>query len=253
MILYCCLINCFNISSQWNTQIGYGIGFFDNKYSKEYESFLMSLENKDISQLLHRLNFKFEYQLENNLLFAVNSGIDVHRVYRDLHYIWESSDGQLENRSRYLHNSMFQNYKIGLSVGYLFQINDVSGIGLEVQYDHFFVNRIRTKTSYNMLEHHETIDNLGDTPLISSESYVDMIDFDKIGYRNRFVRNNRYFLFTLGYRFWKENIFFYPSVSYSYFVLQNFVRPPSVSYQNLFLINFNFGYTLPQKNKNDEK
>ena len=247
------MINCFNISSQWNTQIGYSIGFLDNKYSKGYESYLMSLENKDISQLLHRLNFRLEYQLENNLSFAVNSGIDVHRVYRDLHNIRESSDSQLEIRSRHIHNSLIQNYKIGLSVGYLFQLNDVSSIGLEVQYDHFFVNQIRIKTSSQTLEHYAISDSPSDKPLISSKSYVDMIDFDKVGYKNRFAWDNRYFLFKLGYRFQKKNMFFHPSIGYSYFVLQNFVRPPSVSYQNLFLINFNIGYTLPQKSKNNEK
>lgn len=252
-LVFFMLFNFLNVFGQWNTQIGYGIGFFNNKYSKEYEIHLMSLENKDISQLIHRLNFKFEYQLKNNLLFAVNTGIDFHSVYRDLYNIQESSISQLEIHSRHIHNSLIQSYKIGLSFGYLFQINDISGIGLELQYDHFFVNQIRIKTSSYTLEHYAISDNSNDKPLISSTSYADMIDFDAIDYKNRFNWNNRYFLITLGYRFRKENIFFHPSLSFSYFILRDFVSPPSVSYQNLFLMNFSIGYTFPQKTKHDEK
>jgi hypothetical protein len=254
IIILLILVNSLVLSGQFNLQTGYGVGFFNSKYSIDKNVAQEKLKNHKI---LHRYGLTFEYRSNKNLLFALSPGIDIHQTRHNLISVTNSPPGAsspYQLLDRLLHNSTIQNYKLGLAVGYLFKINDVSFISFGVQYDHFFVNRVIIKQSIAISEFYPININSSVSPTSTVESYRDVIDFDKIGFRNRFKLDNRYVLFSVGYRLTKNRLFFHPSFVYTS-ASPLLVRP---LYQmpfryNLLLLNFNIGYTFPQKNKTHEK
>jgi hypothetical protein len=107
------------------------------------------------------------------------------------------------------------------------------------------------KSEYSQKYYSESDEN---NPFQSTKEQSTMIDFDEIGYRNKLSRHNQLFIFSLGYRYKFNNRFIGCSFGFSplnkSLVRPRFFIPES---QNLFLFGINFGYTFPQKNKNDEK
>lgn len=237
---------------QWNVQTGYDFGFFTNNYHDQSEL----LEEKEASHLLHRFNLGLEYQLKNNFLFSVNSGVDIHNIKHNLLFTLESiySGTQMKQYNRSIHHSIIQNYKAGLSIGYLYSINTSSSIIIEVNYDQFFVNKINNKISSHIIEYYSDFETQNSELQLRDEKYTSMIDLNEIGYGNEFIVNNKLIIFSLNYRYQKGDFFINSSAGFS-FRNNNLVKTATFipKPQNLFLFGINLGYIFPQKDKNDEK
>ena len=248
IISVCLFSSIFSSFGQWNVQTGYDLGVFTN----DYYDYSELLKEKEASHLLHRLNVKLEYQLKNNLLISMNSGVDFHDVKHDLLFTLESiySGTEMKQHNRSIHHSTIQNYKIGLSVGYMYSFNDFSSISFGVNYDQFFVNRVKNQKSYHIIEYYSDFETQNSKLQFRDEKYTSMIDQNEIGNGNKFKVNNRLIIFSLSYRYQIDDFFINSSAGLS-FRNNNLVGTASFipKPQNLFLFGINFGYTLPQKSK----
>lgn len=245
------VFNSHAIIAQWNIQTGYDFGVFTTDY---YGSHL--LNKKESSHYLHRLNAKTEYQFKNNFFLSFNSGIDYHDVQHNLQTIEGAVfDGStMEQHSNSIHHSTLQSYRLGLSLGYRYSINNVASFLFSINYDQFFINRIKNKKSSYTVNYYSSSEVEDNILYYSGEEYRTMIDLREIGYRNKFKRANRYIIFSIGYRYQKGDFFMNPSIGFSP-RNNNLVGSASVipKQQNLFLFGINFGYTLPKKTNKNEK
>lgn len=242
--------NCSTILGQFNIQTGYDFGFFktDYYYSNEF------LSLKDDSHQIHRLNGKIEYQFKNNLLVSLNTGIDIHDFRHHLETKGDNVGASSFIQSKSFHHSKIQTYRFGLSIGYQHYLNNTSILFLSISYDQFFVNSVNINRSDYIRNRFLISEVENNNPYFTSIEHRAMIDLNEIGYRNKFKTDNRHIIFSLGYRYYKGSFFISPSLAITTknkTPVRSFGAPPKP--QNLFLFGVNLGYTLPQKNKNDEK
>lgn len=241
IILFLTLVLNFHlVSGQWNIQTGYDFGTFT----------IPVTQRKNFNKI-HRVNLVGEYIFKNNILVNLNTGVDFHLI--DYHSTSRITDPSGNNSTESISTKdiNIQNFRIGLSLGYQFKINNISSIKLNLSYDQYFVNHLvinesfRIKNSYDVPA--DEIDY--NEPNIQTYEFSPRLDYQRFGYRNKFVIDNRNIIFSLGYRHQMDNFFVNPSLGFSPlntgFIL--FRR------QNLFLFGINLGFTLPQKNKNNEK
>lgn len=240
IIFLCLLILAFNSSAQWNILTGYDFGSHTNAAAKQ-KGF----------NYLHRININNEYIFIDKITFSLNSGVDFHQI--DYKYNTRMTNPSGNSSREYFYSSEIdiQNFRLGFSLGYLFNINDASSIHCNFSYDQYFVNNVSIKESYIITNLYDVPSNEIDNnePNSSSNEFFELIDLSRFGYKNRFLKENRNIIFSLGYRYRFDNFFISPSIGFSPrnhgFILS--------TGQNLFLFGVNFGYTLPQKSKNDEK
>jgi hypothetical protein len=127
---------------QWNIQTGYDFGFFTTDYQGNH-----LLSKEEDSHYTHRINGRFEYQSKNNFLVSLNTGINIHDVRHDLQTRKNTdfSGNSVVRHRTSIHHSTLQAYRLGLSIGYKFSINNISSIILSLNYDHFFMNKVTNK------------------------------------------------------------------------------------------------------------
>lgn len=237
------LLFVFKISfGQWNVQTGYDFGFFRTDYQGSE-----ALSTEEDSHNLHRINVKLEYQFKNNFLVSLNTGANIHNVSHDLKTIKNTNfDGNSVVRHRTsIHNSTLQTYRIGLSIGYNFSINNSSSVIVSVNYNQFFFNKVTNKRSLFITNYYLSSDGEKSDPIYTENEYQDMIDLDEIGYRNKFKKENKHLVFSLGYRHQIRDFFINPTLGLS--LLNNsLVKPEFIipKRQTLFLFGLNIGYTF---------
>lgn len=250
VLVFLALNSCFGLG-QFNVQIGYDFGFFTTDYHGSH-----LLNKEDDLHRLHRLNGKLEYHFQNNLIIALDAGINVHNVRHNLLIIENAvfAGSVVEQHSISVHHSTFQAFRTGLSVGYKFDIGKTSSILFTVNYAQFFFNRVIIRQSYSAINYYLTSDVENMDPDYSFEKHTPMINLNEIGYRNKFKNQNKHIIFSLGYRYHHNDFFINPSLSFSP-SNNSLVSPASVipRTQSLFLFGVSVGYTFPQKNKSDEK
>ncbi len=225
---------------QWNIQTGYDFGTYT----------IPVTQRKNFNNS-HRVNLVNEYIFTNKVLVSLNSGIDLQKI----NYISNNRiNGSNENSfTEYISENEIniQTYRLGLSLGYQFEITPLTNILFKISYDQYFVNNVSIKKGYQTKNSYSVpsseIDNY--EPTVSTKEFSPNIDFQRIGYRNKFLKENRNLVFSLIYRYHIHDFFISPSISFSPFN-EGFVLFPS---QNLFLFGVNLGYTFPQKDQNNEK
>jgi len=252
MKLFLITIICFSISntffSQLNIQSGYDIGYYDMVYNGEY---LLS-ENEGMHHL-QRINFKIEYRIKNNFLVGFRTGIDFHNYRHDILLVSEGNN-YTEIREQSINKSQMRSNVVGLLFGYKHPINNKSSLFLTINYNQFFISRIKNKESLFVEEYYSTLENNDNYLAAKTVSYKSMIDLDKVGYQNKLKLDNRHVMFSFGYRYQINDILISTLFKFSPFnrslVGTGFIIPDN---QNLFLFGINIGYTFPQKDQNDEK
>lgn len=248
LIFYYCLINCFSVLSQWNTQIGYDNGFFlTDLYGNELLSEIIN------SHRISRLNGKVEYKFKKKVLIALNTGVDIHNIRHHLETKGENIGISSFQKAKSIHHSKIQSNRLGLSIGYEHLFNNTSSLYFLFNYDQFFINKVNIIRSEYIMERFLLSEVEDNNPYHIKREHQSMIDLNDIGYRNKLTSDNRYLYFSLGYRYYKGSFFVSPSMSITTknkSPVRSFSIPKS---QNLFLFGINLGYTLPQKNKTNEK
>lgn len=246
LILFVCCTQ--NIFSQFNLQAGYDVGFYDMTYNSEY-----LLSEKKGSHLLHRAILKVEYQFKNNLLFGINTGIDFHNYRHEIMSIMEGNT-YIENHSKSIHESIFRTNRVGLSFGFKHHINNNSKLFFTLSYDQFIISSVKNKESLRIEENYLYSESSGKYLANKTESYETMINLDEIGYYQKLNLDNRHVIFSIGYRYQINEVFFSSSLKFSPFN-RSFVDPIFISptNQNIYLFNLTFGYTFSKKSEKDEK
>lgn len=234
------ILNSSLIFSQFNVQTGYDFGTFT----------IPATQRKNFNNS-HRVNLASEYIFTNKVLVSLNSGVDLQKINYTSNNIINGSD---ENSStEYISESEIniQTYRVGLSLGYQFEITPLTNILFKISYDQYFVNKVSITKGYQIKNFYTVPSNEIDNnePIISTKEFSPNIDFQRIGFRNKFLKENRNIVFSLIYRYHINDFFISPSISFSPFN-EGFVLFRS---QNLFLFGLNLGYTFPQKNKENEK
>ena len=246
-------ILCFSISntffSQLNIQSGYDMGYYNITLDDEYD-----LSKKRRLHLLHRLNLKVEYLLKSNFLIGVNTGIDIHN-YQHEYTLSHEGNNYTEIKEVSMNESIISANRIGLSIGYQHPITNTSSLSLMVNYDQFFISRIKNKESLFIKEYYSISETEDKYLAVRSEKYATMIDLEEIGYYQKLNLKNRHLIFSIGYRYNLSDVFISSSLKFSPFN-RRFVDPVFIipnGNQNIFFFGFKIGYTFPQKDKNDEK
>lgn len=228
---------------QWNVQTGYDFAPFittGNNSSK----LLGKTEN---SHRIHRLNGRLEYQFKNNLFLGLNSGIDFHNIQRHLETRGTSIGVSSSLKETSIYHVNKQTYRIGLQIGYNYSITDESSICFAIEYGQFFFNRVNIKESLFIEE--RFLNPEVDDPWLRTEEHRPMTNLNDLGYGNEIKLENRNIVFSIQYRHQFNKFFISPNVGVSPWNNINFGRVG----KTFFLFGINFGYTLPQKSKNDEK
>lgn len=243
-IIFCFLaLNSFFVFGQWNVQLGHEYGVSKVVYHSTPQG------EDDENNQLHRFKIVGEYQFNNGFIVALNSGVDWHVI--DYEYNTESTiSGFPSTVSRNIIGTI-QNYRVGFSVGYLFNISENSKIGLNLGYDQFFVNKVLIKESNYTTNIYTGSDS---EPHISSQEFQPLINLEEIGYQNKLRKKNKNLVFSLSYRFKMANFFISPSIVYSPFSRLLWSNPAVIpKSQHIYLFGLNIGYTFPQKNNYNEK
>lgn len=239
-ILLCFLaLNSFVVFGQWNVQLGHEYGFAKVAYSSTPKG------EDDENNRLHRFKIVGEYEFNSGFVVALNSGVDWHVI--DYEYTTEDNiSGFPSTVSRNLIGTI-QNYRIGFSLGYFFNISKNSKIGLNLSYDQFFVNDVLIKESNYTRTLHDESNNQTN---ISIQEFKPLINLDEIGHQNKLRKENKNLVFSISYRYTINDFFISPSLIFSPFsrVLWN---NPAVNpkWQNIYLFGLNLGYTFPSKNQ----
>lgn len=245
----CILLLVANMSiAQLNIQTGYDFGVFITDY---YGSEVLS--KVDNSHRIHRINGKLEYQIKKSLLIGLNTSLDIHNIRHHLENKGNNVGSSSFQKEKSIHHSKIQSNRLGLSIGYQYLLNSTSSLYFSINYDQFIINKVNIIKSEHIVERFLLSDVENNNPYQTRREHRSMIDLNEIGYRNKLTKDNRHIVFSLGYRYYKGNFFVSPSISVTTknkSLVRTFIIPKR---QNLFLFGVNFGYTFPQKNKNNEK
>ena len=240
-ILFLILISSMGLG-QFNIQTGYDYGFFKTDY---YGAELLS--KKEDSHKIHRLNGKIEYQFKNNFFLGLNSGIDFHNVQRYLETRGQSIGVSSTIKETSIYHVNKQTFRVGLHIGYNYSINNKSSFCFLIEYGQFFFNKIKTKESLFIDE--RFLNSEVDNPWMRAVEHRPMTNLIDLGYGNEIILENRNIVFSIEYRYQFDKFFITPKVGVSPWNNINFGRVG----KTFFLCGIRLGYTLPQKNKNNEK
>lgn len=239
VVLLYVIFNNFLIFGQFNLQTGYDFG----------------LITKQKNRHSHRLSLITEYIFGNNMMISLSLGKD---------YFYRNSEGSSTNSvlfgtycekrtSTYKVNYSANN--IGLSLGYQFQLTDNSGLITKLSAEGYFYNGVRIKESIQTsMRYNSDCNEISSSPEVITTSIID----NSSSYNNRFGnKGNRKFIFpilvfSVEYRIKLDpidlNLHFGASPERN-----NLYKNDRVIRGNYLFFGLRLGYTLPQKNKNDEK
>ena len=228
---------------QWGLFLGHDLGFSKVTYHTK-----KPIGSIDENHKIHRFKLFGEFQFKNNIVISTNTGLDWQLINHS--YTSEGHFSGLPSRQTRDIKGFIKSYRLGISLGYYFPINENNKLGVNLGYDQYFVTKFNIKQS-NYIR--EVFDENNDIQIFTKE-FKPLINPEAIGYKNKVIRENRHIILSLRYQyeFNKFNI----SPSFSFFPFNNVLwRNPAVipKFQNVFLFGVNFGYTLPQKSKNNEK
>jgi hypothetical protein len=241
ILLVFSLITFFSLG-QFTIQTGYDFGHFTRSEVKQ----------RPLNSL-NRLNVTNEYIFNNNIIVSINTGIDFHHFNYDIHNRTTFLSGNSSIEEYNYGRINIQNYRLGFSLGYQLAISNSSSILLKGSYDQYFVNNILIKESYKITSHYDVpanqIDNTN--PISTIREFDPLINLDHVGFRNKFLKENRSIIFSLQYRYQFDKCFIAPSIGYSPWNRGSLGR----SGRNILFFGFNLGYTLPfskEKTKENE-
>ena len=237
------LFNCLNVFGQWNIQTGYDFG------TMKLPSNSPNVTINSKWDFVQRLNLIGEYSFRNNILLSIDSGTDFHNILRDQQRTTSNSTGGMTIYSGRF-DARIQTFRIGLGIGYAFNISDDSKIAIKLNMQHFFVNSIRLiewsliKTVYNGQSTNQ--------PISVEKVLPNPLNYDKIGLRNKWVNENNIGYLSIEYRYRLSNILSL-NTFFGYTPFDKRIYPRTSISRNSFILGLRLGYTLPQKSKNNEK
>ncbi|MDX1653487.1 MAG: hypothetical protein R3277_13395 [Brumimicrobium sp.] len=231
---------------QWNIQTGYDFGAMT---FKEYNSNVNMNSKWDF---VNRFNLITEYSFKNDFLFSVNSGLDIHNILFDQERVVINSNGGTDvygGRSEL----NIQTYRLGFSTGYNWHLNKSSSLVFKFNFHQFFINRITifqmtsTVKNYDVPQDEVTEND----PLYFSSELNNRLDYQKIGYRNKWKRDNNNVNVSVEYR---RQVFSLYHLTFfaGYSPFDRRIYPVTSEKRNLFLLGLRIVYTFPQKSKKDE-
>jgi hypothetical protein len=230
---------CFNVISQWSIQVGYDYGLIQLEKTTSFTT-----EDKLDWNVLHRFSTNTEYILSSNFLFSLDLGIDSYseRI--------ESVNTQSNTVERRLYNAQINTFRNQLSLGYLYEINENNSLVFKLSSGIFSIRDVKIYESSFEKTIFEDNTHKG-SPIYYSKEHKDKTDFREVyGYKETYFSGYNILQTSLEYKYkvkdWSFNLF----LGYTPFqkqIIQRFIN------NNLFLFGLRLGYTLPQKNKNNEK
>lgn len=229
---------------QWSVQTGYDLATFVT--GNNNSELLGKIEN---SHIIHRLNGRLEYQFKNNFFLGLNSGIDFHNIQRHLETRGTSIGVSSTIKETSIYHVNKQTFRVGLQIGYNYSINNKSSFCFLIEYGQFFFNKIKIKESLFIDERFLNSELDNNNPWLRTEEHRPMTNLNELGYGNKIKVENRNIVFSIQYRHYFNKFFISPTVGVSPWNNINFGRVG----KTFFLFGVNFCYTLPQKNKNNEK
>lgn len=241
--LFIMLFNIHESISQWNVQVG-------NEFGVSKVAYTSTPLGEDIqNNRLYRTSIIGEFHVKNGLLLSINGGFGWHIV--NYEYVIESDfSGEPTINSRDFKGTI-QNYRVGISFGYLFNLNERSQLALKLNYNQFVVNRISIRESNYTIYSNSEYNN---QPEILVEEYDPLIDTEEIGYKNKLKKENRSLSLDLSFRQQIKSFFVAPSISYSFYDMVMWSNPSLIAKANHnYLIGISLGYIFPQKSGKNEK
>lgn len=244
VLTICILFITHTLFGQWNIQTGYDFG-----------TMKLPSNNSNVTinskwDFVQRLNLIGEYSFRNNILLSIDSGTDFHNILRDQQRTTSNSsgDGLAIYSGRF--DARIQTYRIGLGFGYALDISDNSKITIKLSINQFFVNSIRL-IEWNVIK--SIYDNQSaDEPTSIEKEFPNPLNYDKIGLRNKWTNENNSGHLSLEYRYRLSNMLSL-NTFFGYSPFDKRIYPRTSIRRNSFILGLRLGYTLPQKNKNDEK
>jgi hypothetical protein len=235
LVFIFCLF-CSGLSfGQWNMQAGYDFG-----------TFRIPQTGQKGFNFVHRSNISGEYIFPSNIMLSLNFGYDMHKI--DYFFSYETNHptyiGSFEYIYRY--DMKVKSFKTGLSLGYNLELGEASNVQFRASFDGFIVSNV----SVNMLNSQKWAydvytEQIDDNQPVSTKVEHDpnQIDMEKIR------TANRYFIFSLHYKYEYKNYFISPHVGFSP-LNRGFILSEG---QNLYLAGLRLGYTFSKKDKQNEK
>ncbi|PHR43956.1 MAG: hypothetical protein COA32_15590 [Fluviicola sp.] len=246
-ILILFILNSYLNFGQFNIQSGYDLG------AMKFQDNSPNIKMNSKWDFVNRCNLIGEYTLKNNFLFSINTGIDFHNILHDQERIVSNSIGGTDVYGGRFESNI-QTFRLGFSIGYKWRVRKLSALVFKVNFHQFFINQIKILHMESTFEEYDVpkdeIDN--HSPLYSTSELDNRLDYNKIGYRNKWVKENSNMNISIEYRYtFKSKYQIIIFTGYSPFDQR--IYPTTSKKRNLFMFGLRLGYTLPQKNKENEK
>lgn len=249
------LVNCASLFSQFNFQTGYDLGVIKFPKPLNYDDFELNV-NADFSRekninFLHRYNFLGEYKLSNNMVTSLTFGFDNYRN----RFVNSSSqilqDGCIVRNRLSEYHANINTLRFELSLGYDFELTDNSSIVLKGNYGvSIIANHKILKSTRTTIEEKEC----SGFPHVQNTSMIDFINLSN-NYGDRIKTDWNQISVSAEYRHIYNNLNFNIYSAFMPLFNPDFLAGTSAGSGGafVFILGLRFGYTLPQKNKNDEK
>jgi hypothetical protein len=230
------------IFGQWNLQTGYDFGLI--KFPK-----VENLDRKINFNTLHRTNFVVESILNNGLLFSLNLGYDRYNSKANFSRTTVSNNTRVTN---FLYDTNVKTLRLEIGTGYSWNLDDRSTLIVKVQSGIFYISDYKINKSQVSNKTFSGHNVSNETLLAYQADFVDLVDFQEL-YGVKGIGFHPINL-TVQYRYKIKDFSLNGFLGYfpmrRGFTINN---GAASSFNHIFLLGLRLGYTLPQKNKNDEK
>lgn len=248
------LVNCASLFSQFNFQTGYDLGVIKFPKPLNYDDFDLNV-NADFNReksinFLHRYNLLGEYKLSNNMVASLTFGFDSYRN----RFVNSSSqtlqDGCIVRHRLSEYHANVNTLRFELSLGHHFELTEKSSIVLKGNYGvSIIANHKILKSTITTIEEKECTG----FPHIQNISMIDFVNLSK-SYENRIKTDWNQIAISAEYRHTFNNLNFNIYSAFMPMFNPNFLAGTSAGGGTfVFILGLRLGYTLPQKNKTDEK
>lgn len=248
IVVFIVFINCLGSFGQWNIQTGYDIGVI--RFPSLPELIGKDINRKTDFNFLHRYNLLGEYKLSNNMVTSLTFGFDNFRNKFDFTTTEVSEASCIEKVSKNEYFAIVNTLRFDLSLGYSFKLSNKSNIVLKGNYGMFIIanhkifNSTRTTIEENKcLNYTEIRNNVMLDFLNVNHKYGEGI---KTGWNQVSI--------SAEYRYKIKDFNVNVYSAFSPMLDKEFIVSTTGYSKNLiFILGLRLGYTLPQKNKNNEK
>jgi hypothetical protein len=190
----------------------------------------------------HKSNLIIENRFKKNILFSLGVGLDYHNVYFESELLSGGDEETIITKN--FHNAIVKTNRIGLSFGYLYELNAKNSFVFKFNIENFVLSGLRLLQSEQNREEYDVSSDQIDysTPILSSTKQVDLVSYSSFGYPNKFNIANLNFSISLEYRwsfsFLMINVFTAYSPKYETFIQKS-------ENNSAFITGIRIGYEIP--------